>query len=263
MDTFKILKGTNSGLAMNLLFLKDELKLTTYEKILLVRHWTLSGRPSDKEPALMEVLGFDWFDYMNPFLIKLFDASLIHLLVDNEHYESLGAPEYKNILREIFKYKLETLEEDLAPQGYKIEDKMYKLSDLRHSLTLDITAPGRNYELFHFSANVEGYRFLPSIRLFNRPEDLTYLLTEQSITNLKGVMYYMTENPDWDKSLLPKSLKYLAFKSPVLDQLAEALVRKYYTKELESKYTPREEVDDSFGDVGTMPYDPFGDDDDD
>lgn len=263
MDISDLIRQPSSGLALSILNLDEDLNLNTYDKILLVRHWILAGRPEEVELKLIETLGFDWDDYMNPFLVKLYECDLLNLLVHNEEYDSLNDPRYDKILKEIFTQKLVSLESDVAPRGYDSKVSDFKYGQFRQGLSFNIVSLRRNYELFHFSATVEGYNFTPNIRLFDRPEDLTYLLTEQSVTNLKGVMYYMTENENWDRSLLPKSLGYLSFKKPLLNHLAKAIVDKYLTSELVEKFEDKSEEDDTtnLGGITLMPYDPDDDED--
>lgn len=240
MDISKVINGNDSGLAINVLW-KPDLVLSEYDKILLVNHWTKLGRPAEYEMPLIEALGFDWDSYMNPFLIRLFNVGLDDLLVDYDKFESLGDPQYRNVLKMIFLKKLELLEATKAKHGYDSDIRDYKWSERRKSLVLEIKGKSTNYILFNFSATMDGYKFEPTIKLFNSPDDQSYLFTEQSYTNLKAIIYHMSEEEIWDKSLLPRSLEVMRFKSPILNSLASAIIEKYCTEELLNAFNPPEE----------------------
>jgi hypothetical protein len=231
VDISSTLEGDNSGAALCLLYLKDTLDLNNYQKMLLVRHWVLSGRPVEHELDLMVVLGFDWYSFMNPFLIKLMDCDLTKLLDDLMDYESLKDVDYKYLIKDIFDHKLKELENDVAPSGFKFEVNVYQMSETRRTMVFSILSPARNFELIHFSASTEMYKFTPNVRIMNRG-DSTNLLTEESINALKGVIYHMTETNDWNESYLPKSLKHIKFSNFLLDELASAILRNYYSDDL-------------------------------
>lgn len=244
MDTFKIINSEDSGLALNLLYL-DDLELDTFQKILLVRHWTLLGKPEAFESRLIACLGLDWETYMNPFLIKLYDVDLLHLIVDSSSYESLQDSRYLPIVKSIFVKKLRDLEKKVTRTEYKSTLDEVKYNELTKSIILSISTVDKKYELLRLSLTKKGYSFTPELSLFNRPDPCTDLLTELSVRNLQGLMYQMTEDENWDTSHMPKAIKYLGFKTPILHQLIRAIFDTYYDDEFENRFIKPQDIDDS------------------
>lgn len=240
MDISKIIEGDNSGLALTMLY-KEDLVLTDYQKMLMVNHWHYVGRPESYEQLLILALGFEWDSYMNPYLQRIFRVSLDDLLLNYHEYESLGDPQYKTVLKMIFLKKLELLENTKAKHGYDSDVSARKWSDKRQSLILDISSKSTKYTLFYFAATMDGYKYEPTIRMFNSPDDQSHLFTEQSYTNLKAIIYYMSENETWDKSLMPRSLEVMRFKSPILNILASAIIEKHCTSDLLNAFNPPDE----------------------
>lgn len=238
-----------AGLAIQILQEK-ELKLSIYQKVILANHWNTLGRPNEYEDKLIYALGDNYGIFINPYISKLIDLPFYDLLSVNGiklEFKSLEDPIYSEILKAVFDKKLTDLEQDVTRSGYKVQVSKSILSSTIQSLIFNLVSKISNYELYSFSANVQGYTYTPRIKLFNRPEDLTHLLTEQSITNLKGIMFYMTENEDWDESLLPRTLKFIKFKSIILDRLSDSIISKYYNLGLEDGLRPKEEspIEDS------------------
>lgn len=248
------------GLAMNLLYKKD-LVLSIHQKITLVDHWTKLGSPEQFRDSLIRVLGDKWQQFLNPFLVKLQEVPFFKLMVTTSDFVSLEAPEYKEIVKAIFDQKLDKLQLEVARSGYKVDIEKIKFSSTSQSLNFNLVSRVMPYQLYHFSASIQGYSYNPAIRLFNLPQDLTHLLTEQSVTNLKGIMFYMTENEDWDKSLLPRTLKFIKFKSTLLSNLSDSIVSKYYKEEMEESLRPKE--DDDLGSIGSQGFSVLDEDDDD
>jgi len=52
-------------------------------------------------------------------------------------------------------------------------------------------------------------------------------LTEQSVTNLKGLMYYMSDEGGWSKDMIPKCLELLEFKDPIMNSIVQAIFKKF------------------------------------
>jgi hypothetical protein len=249
-----------SGIAIQLLYSKG-LVLTNYQKIVLVNHWNKLGSPENLRDPLVSTLGENSNLFLNPYVLKLLDTSFYTLLANTRGFESLENPEYRDIIKAVFDKKLEILETEVARTGYKAEVTKVSHSSTSQSLIFELKSRVMPYELYHFSATVQGYVYTPSIRLFNRPEELTHLLTDQSITNLKGIMFYMTEHEDWDKSLLPRTMKFIQFKSIILSSLSDSIIDKYYKPELEESLRPKEEEDDTLDGLNLL--DPDDDDDED
>lgn len=261
VDISKIIDSP-SGIAIQLLYTKG-LKFTDYQKMMLVSHWNSLGSPENLRVPLLSILGSEADLFLNPFLVKLLNTPFYSLMVKTSGFESLEDPKYKKVLKAIFDKKLDVLSADVAKHGYRNKIKKIKHSATSQSMTFEIQSVSVPYELYYFSASVEGYKYTPAIKLFNRPEDLTHLLTEQSITNLKGIMFYMTENENWDQSLLPRTIKFIEFKSAVLSSLSESIIDKYYDIKMEEKLRPKEEEDDTLGGLGLLDKDDDDDDDDD
>lgn len=233
-----------SGVAIQLLYSKG-LVLNNYQKIVLVNHWNKLGSPENFRDPLVTILGKDSNLFLNPYVIKLLDTSFYTLLANTKGFESLEKPEYREIIKAVFDKKLEILENEVARTGYKSEINKVSNSSTSQRLTFELKSRVMSYELYYFSATIQGYVYTPSIRLFNRPEELTHLLTDQSITNLKGIMFYMTENENWDKSLLPRTMKFIKFKSIILSSLSDSIIDKYYKPELEENLRPKEDDEDT------------------
>jgi hypothetical protein len=251
-----------SGIAIQLLYSKG-LVLTNYQKIILVDHWNKLGSPETFRDPLVSILGKDSNLFLNPYLGKLLDTSFYTLLANTRGFESLEKPEYREIIKAVFDKKLEILESEVARTGYKSEIIKSSYSSTSQSLIFELKSRVMPYELYHFSATVQGYTYTPSIRLFNRPEELTHLLTDQSITNLKGIMFYMTENEEWDKSLLPRTMKFIKFKSIILSSLSDSIIDKYYKPELEENLRPKEDDEDTSVGLNLLDDDEDDDEDDD
>lgn len=251
-----------SGIAIQLLYSKG-LKFTDYQKMSLVNHWHNLGNPEQLRDPLVSILGQDSDLFLNPYLIKLLITPFYNLIINTKGFESLEDAKYSKILKAVFDKKLETLEAEVAKKGYKTVVKKISLSKTSQSMVFELQSRTMPYELFHFSANIQGYVYTPSIKVFNRPEELTHLLTDQSINRLKEVMYYMTENENWDQSLLPRTLKCIQFKSTILSSLSDSIMDKYYTPEMEEKLKPKEDEDPVGGQSNLNLKDPDDDDDDD
>lgn len=253
----ELINGDDSNLALALLYM-DDLDLDVYDKIMMVNHWSKLGSPPMFEPRLIANIGYDFDDYMNPFLMKLYNMEISDILKNQSDLDSLRNNSYDKIIEMIFLKKLSDLENYRSKSGYKTLIEELKFNETTKSLVMSISSLDRKYELLNFSATVSGYKFTPSIVLFGRDDLSSDILSEKSVDSLKGLIYHMTESSDWDKSYMPKALRYLEFKNHLLNRLVKSIISKYYTKEFESKFDLAEEKSDTLNSL--FSGDSYGDD---
>ncbi len=57
-------------------------------------------------------------------------------------------------------------------------------------------------------------------------------LTDKSVTNLKGLMYYMSDEGSWSTDMIGKCLELLEFKDVVMNSIVNSIFEKFGDKSL-------------------------------
>lgn len=230
-DIFSILNSENSGKALLILY-KQNIELNTYEKVLLANHWVKSGSPEHLEPALIGMLGLEWEDYLNPFLHKLMTYKLETLALRHPvEFNSLSDDKYAKLLESIFHKKLKELEKSKTDRGYESTRNYLTNTEGRNLLTYSITSKTTKFDLVRVELDAIGYNYDVRVYLMETGINLGDLLTDQSITNLKGLMYFMSEEDKWDVSQIDRSINFIEFKPQILNTLIRAMRTLYDRKD--------------------------------
>lgn len=227
-DIYKLLKKESSNVCISLLkYPNSGLELNNECKLLLANHWVKSGSPSNLEMNLIAVLGLDWEYYLNPFLHKIFTISLDKLIYSEfPEFNKLNGDLYDELVSYIIKYKLDELNKKVAPRGYSNEKKQSIDTKKRNLLYYAMNSKTMPYQLIKVQLDAIGYKYNISVFIMNTGIDLFDKLTEQSVKNLKGLMYFMSEDEDigWSTEKLGECLNYLKFKDRVLNNIVKSIL---------------------------------------
>lgn len=206
----------------------DGIELDEKSKLKVSVNWMKCGSPKGYEPRLIAKLGEDWETYMNPYLHKLTDSKLDNLVKSIPmEYNFLVGEKFKPLVRYILEEKLNKLEYDIAPNGFTSSKTMNVETDVRKSMSYKITSVGNKRELMRVDLEAIGYKYTPRIYLLETGVELSSELTEGSLNNLKGLMYYMSDEGTWSLGKLNQSLSLIEFRSEILNSIMGAIRSKY------------------------------------
>lgn len=226
-DIYKLLKSKSPNLSLAVL-LDDKIELDEKSKVLVSINWMRSGSPKMYEPKLIAKLGINWETYMNPLLMNLADSKLDHLIRKVPSiYNNLKSEEFTNIIEYIISDKLDKLESKIAPHGFTSSKTMSINTKSRKLMSYKITSLGSKREFMRVELEAEGYSYRPKIYLLETGEELSGNLKESSLTNLKGLMYHMSEDESWDIDRLDESINLIDFEPTILNTLMSSIKSKY------------------------------------
>lgn len=229
--TFNILNGDNSSVALLVLYRQD-IELTTYEKVLLANHWIRQGSPPELEHKLEAMLGEDYNLYLNPFLHKLLNTKLDSLVFKPApEYNTLATDEYKELMNTVFHKMLQEFEDENTKGGYESHREFVINTEFRKLLSYKISSKIKDYDLIRVELEAMGYEYNVRIFMMGTGEDLSPNLSKHCVTNLKGLMYFMSEDDTWDLSQIERSINFIEFESKILNSLISAMRTLYDRKD--------------------------------
>lgn len=210
------------------LLMQEDVTLDEKCKVLVAINWVKAGSPTELEPRLIAALGEDWEYYMNPFLAKLTDAKLEDLVrVVPTEYNALKDEKFYPMMKSILDIKLEDLEKKIAPHGITTSRTLDIDTSTRKLMSYKVFSKSSEREILRVELEAVGYTYIPRIYLFETGVDKSVDLTEDSLTNLKGLMYHMSDDDGWDVMMIDQSLRLVDFEPEILNALMKAIKSKY------------------------------------